>query len=169
MHCPPSLVFVFLSLASGVGFAQGVRITPTWVAENPGRLMLTSGSGFGGQTHYTGVLKVEPKSQYEVWTKIRFNGEGNELSPWITTKCRITAPTDSIRFGNASYGIYSSTAIGDGLKALKADVVYEIYKVTSTDRADKSTQWKRELSFVLDQKNWTSLEIALAKQQQRKP
>ncbi|WP_197204004.1 hypothetical protein [Crateriforma conspicua] len=154
------MLLLFLAILTGPhAFAEGTRISPKWVRDNPGKLSLVSGSGFGGHTDYIAYLKTERKAIYEVWTKIQFVTEDQRRTPWITTKTRAGAPANSIRFGDTSYGIYVPTAPGGGFKA---NVIYEVYEVSVEKNASGEEEWSRNLAYTLDRSDWTSLEIASA-------
>lgn len=153
------MLLILVTLASQCALAEGTRITPKWIKDNPGRLSLFSGSGFAGHTDYIAHLETEREAIYEVWTKIQFITDDKRTAPWITTKTRAGAAAKSIRFGDTSYGIYTPTAPGGGFKA---HVIYEVYEVAVKMNADGQEEWSRVLAYTLDKSDWTSLEIAAA-------
>ncbi|WP_230265106.1 hypothetical protein [Stieleria sp. JC731] len=154
------LLLLFLAILTGQhAFAEGTRISPKWVRDNPGKLSLSSRPGFGGYTDYFAYLKTERKAIYEVWTKIQFVTEDKRTTPWITTKTRAGAPADSIRFGATSYGIYVPTSPGGDFKA---NVIHEVYEVSVEKNANGKEEWSHNLAYTLDRSDWTSLEVASA-------
>jgi hypothetical protein len=162
MHPKHLLTLVLAIVAAQYASAEGIRISPKWIEENPGKLSLLSGSGFGGHTDYIAYLKTDREAIYEVWTKLQFVTDDKGTSPWITTKTSAGAPAKSIRFGDTSYGIHIPTASsGD----FKAHVIYEVYEISVKTDANGEEVWSRNLAYTLDRSDWTALEAAVAEQQ----
>jgi hypothetical protein len=140
-----NLILVLISTLVLVqhAYAEGVRITPRWIEENPGRLSLLSGSGFRGHTDYIATLTTDRAALFEVWTKVQFVTGDKWTSPWITAKVRAGAPAKTVRFGDTSLGIYAASApSGD----FRENVIYEVYKVPVKADAKGKGVWTRELS-----------------------
>ena len=155
------LLLILTAFASQHALADGTRISPKWIKDNPGRLSLISGSGFAGHTDYLAYITTDHEAIYEVWTKIQFITEDKQITPWITSTTRAGAPAKSIRFGETSYGIYAPTAPGGGLKA---HIIYEVYECKVKTDADGKEEWSRVRAYTLDKSDWMSLEIAAAEE-----
>jgi hypothetical protein len=72
-----------------------IRITPTWVAENPGRLVIGGGTGMNGSNSYGVQFRLEAPAVFRISTELVSSPTRNDRRPADMSMYRTTIQSDS--------------------------------------------------------------------------